>query len=237
MSDERPRPEYGEYSTPEEQLARMGEPVDAAAPAVPPATPEAPASPAALVPPAPQPPALPAPGSLGPLPLLDQAPPGLPPFGSRPFGGAGAPTAPGAYGSAPAVASAPPSRTRGAILADRIVTVALLAYGLINVLTGIPQYLDLAGIANQSFAAAGIPGEFTNFAQGDALGATAAFILAIGFALTVWVAVRRLRRGRVAWWIPLLGFVLTFIPIAICLSIALMGDPAFIDYVASQTAQ
>jgi len=122
-------------------------------------------------------------------------------------------------------------------LADRIVTVALLAYGLFSVLTGIPQYLNLAGIANQSFVAAGIPGEFTSTAQSDALGVTAAFILAIGFALTAWIAVRRLRRGRAAWWVPLLGFVLTFIPIAICLSVALMGDPAFIDYVASQTPQ
>ena len=79
MSDERPRPEYGEYATPEEQLARMGEPVDAAAPPVPPAHAAAPVPPAqpsaesaALVPPAPQPSAPPAPGSLGPLPLLDQ---------------------------------------------------------------------------------------------------------------------------------------------------------------------
>ncbi len=228
MSDERPRPEYGEYSSPEEQLARMGEAADAAPAA------EPPAHDAALIPPALQPPAPPAPGSLGPLPLLDQPPAGLPPFGARPFGGAGAP---GALGSAPAVAFAPPRRSAGAILADRIVTVALLAYGLITVLTGIPQYLDLAGIANQSFAAAGIPGEFTSTAQSDALGVTAAFILAIGFALTAWIAVRRLRRGRVAWWVPLIGFVLTFIPIAICLSVALMGDPAFIDYVASQTPQ
>ena len=228
MSDERPRPEYGEYSSPEEQLARMGEAADAAPAAVPPA------HDAALIPPALQPPAAPAPGSLGPLPLLDQPPAGLPPFGARPFGGAGTP---GAYAPAPGVAAEPPKRTAGAILADRIVTVAFLAYGLVSVLTGIPQYLDLAGIANQSFAAAGIPGEFSNFAQGNTLGALAAFILAAGFALTAWVAVRKLRRGRAAWWVPLVGFVLTFIPIAICLAVALMGDPAFIDYVASQTPQ
>ena len=228
MSDERPRPEYGEYSSPEEQLARMGEPADAAPAAAPPARD------AALIPPALQPPAPPAPGSLGPLPLLDQPPAGLPPFGARPFGGAGRP---GAYPPAPGVAAAPPKRTAGAILADRIVTVAFLAYGLVSVLTGIPQYLDLAGIANQSFAAAGIPGEFSNFAQGNTLGALAAFILAAGFALTAWVAVRKLRRGRAAWWVPLVGFVLTFIPIAICLAVALMGDPAFIDYVASQSPQ
>lgn len=242
MTDERPRPEFGEYASPEEQLARMGERMDAAPQPAPSLEP-----PAALGPPAPPAlPAPPAPGSLGPLPLLDQAPPDSLPLGLRRFGGgdttAGA-GGPGGFGGlgfaapAPATGIAPPARTAGAVLVDRIITIALLAYGLLSVLTGIPQYLDLATIANQSFAAAGVPGEFTNFAQGDALGATAAFILAIGFALTALIAVRRLRRRRVAWWIPIAGAVLTFIPIAICLAIALMGDPAFIDYVASQSAR
>src|SRR5690606_3473844 len=69
---------------------------------------------------------------------------------------------------APAAASASPRRW------DRVVTIALLAYGLINVfMTGL-SYLDLPTVMNNSMSILGIPGEFTNFAQGKFWGTIAA---------------------------------------------------------------
>lgn len=125
--------------------------------------------------------------------------------------------------------AAPAGRGR---LADRIVTLALLAYGLISVLSTIPRYLDFASLANEAFELAGIPGEFSNFAQGSTMGSAAALILAVGFGLTAWIAVRRLRRGQRAWWVPVVGSIVVNIPVVICLMTAMMNDPAMLDYAA-----
>ncbi|HOA86096.1 MAG: hypothetical protein GX871_03865 [Microbacteriaceae bacterium] len=132
--------------------------------------------------------------------------------------------------AAPGMPDAPPAPARRGGLANRIVTLALLAYGLVSVLTTIPRYLDFASLANEAFQMAGIPGEFSNFAQGSTMGTAAAFILAVGFALTAWVAIRRLRRGQRAWWVPIVGSLVVNIPVVICLMTALMNDPAMIDY-------
>jgi cobalamin synthase len=42
---------------------------------------------------------------------------------------------------------------------------------------------------------------------------------------------RRLRRGRVTWWLPIVGAVVTSFLAAICVMIAMMGDPAFANYI------
>ena len=133
--------------------------------------------------------------------------------------------APGVPTDAPAAAPV----GRGG-LANRIVTIALLAYGLISVLTTIPRYLDFRSLANEAFQMAGVPGEFSNVAQGSTMGSAAAFILAVGFALTAWIAIRRLRRGQRAWWVPIVGSIVVNIPVVICLMAALMNDPAMLDY-------
>lgn len=113
---------------------------------------------------------------------------------------------------------------------DRFITAALLGYGLISVLTTIPRYLDFAALANEAFYMAGIPGQFSNFAQGTSMGNTAAFLLAVGFAVTAWLSIRRWRRGQRAWWVPIVGALVTNVPVMICLMTALMNDPAMLDY-------
>lgn len=114
---------------------------------------------------------------------------------------------------------------------DRIVTIALLAYGLINVfMTGL-SYLDLPTVMNGSMKILGIPGEFTNFAQAKLWGTIAAVLLVIGWVITAVLAVRRLRSGKLTWWIPLVGAAVTTIIVSICITVPMMGDPAFISYI------
>lgn len=119
---------------------------------------------------------------------------------------------------------------------DRIITIALLAYGLINVLvTGI-SYLDLPTVMNESMKILGVPGEFTNFAQGKLWGTIAAVLLVIGWVITAWLSVRRLRTRKLTWWVPLVGAVVTMIFVGICITVPMMGDPAFLDYVSGMSA-
>lgn len=114
---------------------------------------------------------------------------------------------------------------------NRIVTIGLLAYGLVNVfMTGI-AYLDLPTVMNESMKIIGIAGEFTNFAQGKLWGTIAAVVLVIGWVITALISIRRLRTGKLTWWIPLVGAAATMIIVGICITVPMMGDPAFIAHV------
>ena len=184
--DERPRPQYGEYATPEEQRARIQQPdatwaletgqaVDGAQVHAAPAD----AAPADAAP-------------VDPVPAMTPA--------------------------------------RGV---DRVVTLALLALGALNVVITAVSYFDLAGLADQAMTLLGIEGEFTNVESAQLWGPIAAVVLVAGFALTAFLAWGNLRRGRISWWIPLVGAVVTYIVVYVCIAIPLLGDPAFVAYSTS----
>ncbi|WP_149084797.1 MULTISPECIES: DUF6264 family protein [Microbacterium] len=113
---------------------------------------------------------------------------------------------------------------------DRFATIALLAYGLVNVVVTGLSYLDIVPVMNQTMAMLGIEGEFTNYAAGRIWGTVAAVVLAVGWSVTAALSIRRLRRGRLTWWLPLVGAVVTVGIAALCLVVPMMGDPAFIAY-------
>lgn len=73
----------------------------------------------------------------------------------------------------------------------------------------------------------GVEGEFSNFAAARVWGVIAVVVMVVGYAATVWLSFRRLKRGRSAWWIPLVGFIVTMLVISVCISVPMMGDPAF----------
>lgn len=127
--------------------------------------------------------------------------------------------------AAPDAAPAKPRRW------DRIVTIALLAYGLVNVFTAGMSYLDLPTVMNESMKILGVPGEFTNFEQGKLWGMIAAALLVIGWVITAWLSVRRLRKGKLTWWLPIVGAAVTMLVVGVCITVPMMGDPAFISYI------
>lgn len=132
--------------------------------------------------------------------------------------------------SAPPAAAAAPVRRRPV---DRFATIALLAYGIIVVVTTTMSYLDLPASMNQTMKMLGIDGEFTNFAQGRLWGTIAAIVLVIGWCVTAALSVRRLRRGKLSWWVPIVGATVTLLLASICIAIPMMGDPAFMAYLTS----
>lgn len=167
MSDPRPRPQYGEYATPEQQRAAIGVPEEVAAPSAPPE-------------PAHRPPTAPA-----------------------------------------TTVAAQPTR-----LADRIITVALLTYGLVTVIGAVPQLADFTGFAEQWMQMAGVEGDFTNTASGSLWGTVSVWVLVGGWILTAYLSWLSLSRRRVTWWIPLVGAIVTFGIVTVCLVVPLLGDPA-----------
>ncbi|MDF2507424.1 MAG: hypothetical protein K0Q52_1283 [Microbacterium sp.] len=131
--------------------------------------------------------------------------------------------------SAPS-ASAPATRPHPV---DRVVTVALLAYGLVNIIITGLSYLDLPVVMNETMKILGIEGEFTNFAEGRTWGTIAAIVLAVGWSITAALSIRRLRRRRITWWVPIVGALVTMTIVTICISVPMMNDPAFVAYLSS----
>lgn len=110
---------------------------------------------------------------------------------------------------------------------DRVVTLVLLAFGLFVVLSGIPGYLSMADVLQEVYAQVGA-GEYTATELSASLGISALVVQGALWALTALFSVLALRRGRIAWWIPVVGGVVAFIALMIIVSIALMADPGFI---------
>lgn len=112
---------------------------------------------------------------------------------------------------------------------DRFVTIALLAYGLFTVITTVPQLFDYAAFAQVWLDYAGIDGEFTATDTARTWGMVGGVVFVAGWMITAWLSWRVLRRGRLSWWIPLVGAVVTFVVVSLCLSVPLMSDPAIVD--------
>lgn len=109
---------------------------------------------------------------------------------------------------------------------DRIITFALLAYGLVNVISSVPAFLDYGAYAETILAAIGAEAEVSDPAGGRAWGIAAVIVLTIGWCATAVVSVWSMRAGRLTWWIPLVGGVVFIFLAGALMTIPLMNDPA-----------
>lgn len=119
---------------------------------------------------------------------------------------------------------------------DRTITVALLVFGLFTVVTSIAGLIDFSGFADTWMQTAGIDAEFTNYEQGRLWGTIGAIVFSLGWLLTAYLSWRLLRRGRIAFWVPIVGAVVSYIALTACLMVPLLGDPAIADYVTRMGA-
>jgi hypothetical protein len=185
MSDNetpRPRAQYGEYASPEEQQLARGIPEP----------------------------------TIG---AVQHGPPG----------GVHVPVAPQPYAAHPATAQ--PSGAvspKPAHPVDRVVTIVLLAIGLFVLLNGIPGYLNLPQTMQMVYDQLDA-GTYPARDVAASLGVTALVVQAILWIATAASSWAAMKRGRLAWWIPLLGGVLSFIATTVIVSIALFADPGFLD--------
>jgi uncharacterized membrane protein YhdT len=180
-ADPRPRPQYGEYATPEEQRARIRQPDMTR--------------------------------------LLET--------GQDPDALKGAVPA-----DSPSIVARPEAAPTGrGRFADRVATIALLVYGLVNVVTGIPSMVDYRSYAGTVLDLLGVEAQFADPTAGRPWGIAAALVLAIGWLLTAYVSLRSLGRGRVTFWIPLVaGIVFTFVA-GVLLMVPIVSDPSLWDAV------
>ncbi|GAA3003748.1 DUF6264 family protein [Microbacterium aurantiacum] len=175
MTDERPRPQFGEYASAEEQRARIRQPD-----------------------------------------VTERLDAGVAPAGAESAAAAQVAPITGATAT-------PPGRGR---LVDRIVAFALLAYGLVNVVSAAPALVDYAAYMTSVFELMGVDAEIGDADAGQPWGIAAAVVLIGGWLLTAAVSWATMRRGRVSWWIPLVGGVVFSLIAGALVMIPLMSDTA-----------
>ncbi|WP_141879566.1 DUF6264 family protein [Homoserinimonas aerilata] len=140
--------------------------------------------------------------------------------------------------SAPASAAAPRAESGqqpAPRKADRIVTIVLLSLGLLNVLWGIPGFLSLANTLQLAYDQMGV-GQYGAAGLAGTMGVVAIVSQLVIWAATAWGSLQRMKRGRLAWWVPLVGAAVAFIVVAVVFTIAILADPTFMAYVDSQVA-
>ena len=163
---------------------------------------------------------------------LEQPAPAVPPSPAAPAARVPGPRQAGAGTGMPGAGMPGAAPARHPV--DRIVTIALLAYGAINVVFSTVSFFDLAALATQALRILGSTAEFTNDEAARVWGPIAAVVLVIGYIVTLLLSVRRVRSGRLTWWLPLVGAAATYVLVYICLAVPLLGDPAFIQYATTR---
>jgi hypothetical protein len=113
------------------------------------------------------------------------------------------------------------------------VTLILLAVGLFLVLNSIPGYLAMPEAMQTVYDQLGA-GVYPAADVAASLGVTALIVQVVIWVATAASAWFAMKRGRLAWWIALLGGALAFIAMMVIVSTALFADPGFIDNISPE---
>lgn len=177
-----------------------------------------------------------------PRPLPADSPPPRPQFGEyaspeEQSRRAGRPLTPTVVHAPPAASGGPQTAAEGSPAAppvDRLAAVALLACGAWNVIRSVGAYLNPGGLSAVLMRISGVTGDFSSFAQLKTGGVVAGAVLIVGWICTAVWTVYRLRRGRRAWWVPLVGGIVVETAAAFCIVIPFMSDPAVLAFLNAQ---
>jgi hypothetical protein len=105
----------------------------------------------------------------------------------------------------------------------------ILAYATLNVVSQLFLGSSLSTVIDDFYRLQGI-GKYTPTSLAGTLSIVLNGVTAVLYVLTVAFTVRQLRRGRVAFYIPIIGGVIATL-VAVAFVIALLtGDPTFTSY-------
>jgi hypothetical protein len=128
---------------------------------------------------------------------------------------------------------------------DRVVAISLLVVGGISMFSSLGEYLNMSMTLNRLLADLHLQmpefAKITYTDQGLAQPVGLAIITLEGliFGFAVWATVRRITAKKLAFWVPIVGYVSTSAVIFGGQLICLMSDPAFIEtlWAATQALQ
>jgi hypothetical protein len=117
---------------------------------------------------------------------------------------------------------------------DLPLTVALLVLGGYSTVSSIPGFLSFASTLNDLYVASGY-GEYTSTALANGLGIGALVSQSLIYVVTVALAIARLRARKLAFFIPVIGAVVSGVVIFVLVLVAMTSDPALAAWVTSQS--
>lgn len=113
---------------------------------------------------------------------------------------------------------------------DVIATVALVVFGAYVTFSSIPQYADLQATIEQVFAGYGYTGTYANPSLAHGVGIALNIVQPIGLLIAVVFSARRLRSGRISFWIPLsTGIIVGIVSLAL-MAVVFLSDPSFMAF-------
>jgi Family of unknown function (DUF6264) len=115
---------------------------------------------------------------------------------------------------------------------DLVLTIALLAYGLMTVLTSLSGAGDLGRTIEQVYALQGL-GEYTPTALAGTLTTVANVAQVVLLALAAYLSYRLLKAGRIAFWVPLVAGAIASLLVGVFGFTLMVSDPSFQDYIGS----
>ncbi len=128
---------------------------------------------------------------------------------------------------------------------DRVVAIALLVVGGISIFSSLGDYLNMPLTLNRLLTElhTQMP-EFAEMTYTDTgiaqpVGMIIITLEGLIFGLAVWATIRRLSAKKLAFWVPIVGYLSTSAVIFGGQLICLMSDPAFVDafWAATQALQ
>jgi hypothetical protein len=211
VTDSRPRPQYGEYATPEEQARAMGVP--------------APADPAAD----------------GLSLQKDGAGASSTPGSATSTTKSSSSTHAGAGASAPAASNSTAAPVRGAAkttrprrIWDSVLTAILLGIGIVSVTSSIPQYASFPETLNLALSQLGYS-DYSNVALATSIGIAINVTQIVLYVAGAAIALLMVRRNRLAFIYPLIAGVLFVIVMIVLLVVVFASDPALIESITSNS--
>lgn len=116
--------------------------------------------------------------------------------------------------------------------ADRVVTFILLAIGLFFTVAIVPGMLHPATGIEASYKQFGI-GSYQATGLTQVVGIGVAFVYIVGWLYAAFASMKRMRAGKIAWWIPAVIGVAVWIITMIGFAVLMLSDPAFMNYATS----
>ena len=119
---------------------------------------------------------------------------------------------------------------------DSIVTLALLALGAYNAFSYVQTGLDLPRSLDAGFAMFGIADRFNGSDAARAVGYAVVAVALIGYVITAVLSVRRMRSGRLSFWVPIVGGLIVTTVLTAMIGIVASSDPALAQWTMAQAA-
>jgi Family of unknown function (DUF6264) len=112
-------------------------------------------------------------------------------------------------------------------------TVALLAIGLFWVIVSIPGMANLPTTIQQTYATQGYTGKYGPVALGTSIGLAINISQLVLWAITCGLSVLAIRKRRRAFYIPLIGAVVSGLLVMVLTIVAMLNDPGLLQYLST----